>query len=61
MLMNTRGTLAVMEAQAPAQLMQLPNLHSVAVPIADPGDAVAFLARASDELGGCLLYTSRCV
>lgn len=56
MLMNTRGTLAVMEAQAPAQLMQLPNLHSVAVPIADPGDAVAFLARASDELGGGVLW-----
>ena len=38
------------------RIASVPYLHSLTLPIAEPGDAVEFLARASRELGGGVLW-----
>lgn len=53
---NPTGALLEMERPSGAQLAALPRLHSVVLAVADPGDAVVFLARASAELGGGVLW-----
>ena len=40
----------------PMELAHLPYLHSLTLPVAEPGDAVAFLAHASAALGGGVLW-----
>lgn len=56
MIANAPGTLLEIEPPARGELTALPCLHSLILPIADPGDAVAFLSRASAELGGGVLW-----
>jgi isochorismate synthase len=57
--MNASGTLLDIKTSAIGQLTGLPHVHSVAIPVADPGDPVAFLARASAELGSGVLWAQQ--
>jgi isochorismate synthase len=54
--MNATETLLERAASPERQLALNPQLHSLAMPITNPGDAVSFLARASAELGGGVLW-----
>ena len=54
--MNATGSLLEVKPPALDARTDLTYLHSLVLPIADPGDPVAFLARASAELGGGVLW-----
>ncbi len=54
--MITAGTVLDIESAQIGQITHPPHLHSLVLPVADPGDAVAFYARASAELGGGVLW-----
>lgn len=54
--MNASATLLDTVAPPAGQLANLPYLHSLTLPVAEPGDAVAFLAHASAALGGGVLW-----
>ena len=56
MIVNAPGTVLEFDAPAYTEVSHLPRLHSLVLPVADPGDVVAFLTRASAELGGGVLW-----
>ena len=57
--MNATGTLLEIETSPTGQLTRLLHLHSLVVPVANPGDPVAFLGPASAELGGGALWAQQ--
>jgi len=59
MLMNAAATLLEIEASPIGPMTHRPQLHSLVLTVADPGDAVAFLAHASAELGGGVLWAQQ--
>ena len=54
--MMASATLQDVERSPLGQLTHLPYLHSLVLPVAAPGDAVAFLTRASADLGSGVLW-----
>lgn len=54
--MTATGALLDIATSPTRQLTRLPHLRSLVVPVVNPGDPVAFLARASAALGGGVLW-----